>query len=229
MSSWSTCGNRLLTNVSVPSWGREILISMSKSHLLMILFGAQCVYIHWLSHHVRKERTTGRVNMQSIFPVRCICCKRHCKWYRWRLLDKRVQDCKTTFVRNEIRLNQCKCLQLRGKTWRPWMKLCVLLLLSEVANSLHWHWWPKFSHCIFQGNACLSITTVKTSSWYYWGQLRRSWWCSYRACAITRAGLSSEPGKTCRHNWNKKPLCSNQRLFLSSSLFFFFFFFAFTD
>lgn len=35
---------------------------------------AQCVYIHWISHHVRKERTMGRVNIRSIFPVRYICC-----------------------------------------------------------------------------------------------------------------------------------------------------------
>lgn len=33
--------------------------------------------------------------------------------------------------------------------------------------------------------------------------------------AAIRARLSSEPEKTCRHNWNKKPLCSNQRLFFT--------------
>lgn len=93
-------------------------------------------------------------------------------------------------MRNEIRLNNCKCLQLREKTWRPWMKLCILLLLSEVANSVHWRWWPKLCHCIFQGNVCLSITTVTTSSSSYLGQLRGSGWCRYRACAITSSHKS---------------------------------------
>lgn len=35
---------------------------------------AQRVYIHWISHHVRKERTMGKVNIRSIFAVRYICC-----------------------------------------------------------------------------------------------------------------------------------------------------------
>lgn len=71
-----------------------------------------------------------------------------------------------------------------GKTWRPWMKLCILLLLSEVANNVYWSWWPKLCDWIFQGNACLSIIAVTTSSSYYSGQLKRSRSCSYRAYAI---------------------------------------------
>lgn len=171
---------------------------MNKPHSLMILFELSVfTSIEYLIICVRGEQWV-RVNMQSISPAHYICCKRRYSDTTGDRWTKGYETVKTTLVRNEIRLDECKCLQLRGKheglEWNCVYSYCYqrLLIVFTDADVV----------AFFGGNACPSITTVTTSSSYYSGQRRRSAWCSYRAYAITRSHESQTI------EWSRKNMLS---------------------